>query len=119
MGQGGEMAIDGNRIVIGEEGEVAVDGDVVGVLKVVSFDAPHLLEKTGGTMFKVEDPAAGIEDAQDVNLSQGTLEASNVNAIQMMTEMIETIRVFETYQKVIRAADDATAKTVNEVGRSA
>jgi flagellar basal body rod protein FlgG len=33
-----------------------------------------------------------------------------------MTEIIETLRVFESYQRVIRSADEATAKTVNEVG---
>jgi flagellar basal-body rod protein FlgG len=118
MGQGGEIAVEGNRIVIGEEGEVSVDGEVVGVLKVVDFETPDLLKKTGGTLFKADNPAAGPGDAQDFRLSQGTLEASNVNAIRTMTEMIETLRVFETYQKVIRAADDATSKTVNEVGRS-
>jgi flagellar basal-body rod protein FlgF len=118
MGQGGEIAVVGNRIAIGEGGEVSVDGAVVGVLKVVDFEAPELLTKTDGTLFKADDPAAGLDDAQDFRLSQGTLETSNVNAIRTMTEMIETLRVFETYQKVIRAADDATSKTVNEVGRS-
>ncbi len=118
MGQGGEIAIDGNRIVVGEEGEVSVDGEVVGVIKVVNFEAPNLLTKTGGTLFKADNPATGLGDAQDIRLSQGTLEASNVDAIRTMTDMIETLRVFETYQKVIRAADDATSKTVNEVGRS-
>jgi len=118
MGQGGEIAIDGNRVVIGEEGEVTVDGQVVGVLKVVDFENPDLLTKSGGTLFKADDPAAGLGDAEGVRFSQGTLEGSNVNAIRTMTEMIETLRVFETYQKVIRAADEATGKTVNEVGRS-
>jgi flagellar basal-body rod protein FlgF len=119
MGQGGEIAIEGNRVVIGEGGEVSVDGKVVGVLKVADFKAPELLTKTEGTLFKADNPAAGLGDAEDFRLAQGTLEASNVNAIRTMTEMIETLRVFETYQKVIHAADDATSKAVNEVGRSA
>jgi len=119
MGQGGEIAIEGNRVVIGEEGEVSVDGEIVGVLKVVDFENPNLLTKTGSTLFKADNRAVGLGDAQGIRFSQGTLEASNVNAIRTMTEMIETLRVFETYQKVIRAADDATSKTVNEVGRSA
>jgi flagellar basal-body rod protein FlgG len=42
-----------------------------------------------------------------------------VDALRTMTELIESLRVFESYQKAIRAADDATAKTVNEVGRVA
>jgi flagellar basal-body rod protein FlgF len=88
-------------------------------LKVADFKAPELLTKTEGTLFKADNPAAGLGDAEDFRLAQGTLEASNVNAIRTMTEMIETLRVFETYQKVIHAADDATSKAVNEVGRSA
>jgi flagellar basal-body rod protein FlgG len=118
MGQGGEIAIEGSRIEIGEDGQVVVDGDVVGVLRVVDFNDASQLKKTGSTLFKVEDPVAGPSEAENFRISQGVLEASNVNAIQTMTELIETLRVFETYQKVIRAADDATAKTVNEVGTS-
>jgi flagellar basal-body rod protein FlgF len=49
---------------------------------------------------------------------QGFLEASNVDAIRTMTEIIETMRVFEAYQRIIRTADETTAKTVNEVGGS-
>lgn len=119
MGQGGEITIDGNKIAIGEDGEVEVDGDVVGVIKVVEFENRNLLKKTGGSLFMADDPGVAMVDAQDYRISQGSLEGSNVDAVRTMTQMIETLRAFETYQKVIRAADDATAKTVNEVGKSA
>lgn len=119
MGQGGAISINGNSIDIGDDGQVLVDGDVVGVLRVVDFDDPSQLRKTGSTLFKADNPSAGIKDAQAYRISQGSLESSNVDAIRTMTEIIESMRVFETYQKVIRAADDATAKTVNEVGRNA
>jgi flagellar basal body rod protein FlgG len=32
-----------------------------------------------------------------------------------MTDMIETMRVFEAYQKVIQSANETTARTVNEI----
>jgi flagellar basal body rod protein FlgG len=35
----------------------------------------------------------------------------------MMTEMIEVLRGYESYQKVIRSADEATARSINEVGK--
>jgi flagellar basal-body rod protein FlgG len=50
---------------------------------------------------------------------QGQLESANVNAVLAMTEMIETSRAFEAYQKVIKSADDATAKSISDVGRTA
>jgi flagellar basal-body rod protein FlgF len=116
MGQGGEISIDGNRMEISEEGEVIVDGDVVGILKVVDFNDPSGLKKVGNSLFKTDSTDAGLIDAKDYRIAQGALESSNVDAIRTMTEIIETLRVFETYQKVIRSADEATAKTVNEVG---
>jgi flagellar basal body rod protein FlgG len=33
----------------------------------------------------------------------------------MMTEMIEVLRGYESYQKVIRSVDEANAKVINEV----
>jgi flagellar basal-body rod protein FlgG len=119
MGQGGAITIDGSRVEIGDDGQVLVDGDVAGVLRVVDFLDPRYLQKSGNTMFTAEHPSARQVDAQDYRIAQGALESSNVDPIGTMTQIIESMRVFETYQKVIRAADDATAKTVNEVGRNA
>lgn len=116
MGQGGEISIDGGKMEISEEGEVIVDGDVVGVLKVVDFDDPSKLKKTGNSLFKADGTGAGLVEARNCRVVQGSLESSNVDAIRTMTEIIETLRVFESYQKVIRSADEATSKTVNEIG---
>lgn len=117
MGQGGEIRISGSSIEISENGEVSVDGDIVGVIRVVDFPEPYDLLKTGGSLFEVGESGAQAQDAANYSVTQGAVESSNVNAIRTMTEMIDLLRVFETYQKVIRAADDTTAKTVSEVGK--
>ena len=44
------------------------------------------------------------------------IELSNVNAVKVMTEMIEVTRGYEAYQKMIRAEDEMTAKAIKEVG---
>ena len=116
MGEGGAISIDGSRVEITEAGQVLVDGDEVGVLKVVDFSDRSVLKKTGNSLFKDESGGGGTTTAEGYRIAQGNLESSNVDAIRTMTEIIETLRVFETYQKVIRSADEATAKTVNEVG---
>lgn len=119
MGQGGAIAVNEGRIEINGAGEIFIDGDLVDQLKVVDFPKPYPLTKAGSTQFTLDDAAAAPRQAEGYLISQGFLEASNVNPIRTMTEIIETMRVFETYQKVIQAADDATSKTVNDVGRSA
>ena len=119
LGQGGEISINGSQIEINEAGEIAVDGDVVGVLRIVDFQEPYDLRKVGGSFFEPGSPDVFPQEGTNYRVAQGAVESSNVNAIRTMTEMIELLRVFESYQKVIRAADEATAKTVNEVGKTA
>jgi flagellar basal-body rod protein FlgG len=116
MGQGGAIEINGSRVDISETGEVSVDGDVVDTLRIVDFEKPYQMRKAGAAQFVPSEANANPRTAQNVRVAQGAVEASNVDTLRTMTEMIEALRVFESYQKVIRAADDATAKTVNEVG---
>ncbi|RJQ84832.1 MAG: flagellar basal-body rod protein FlgF [Desulfobacteraceae bacterium] len=120
MGQGGEISIDGSRIEINDNGDVYVDGEAVDTLRIVDFAEPGQLRKTGQTYFVPEEGTEGeILEEGAAQIVQGFLESSNVDAIRTMTELIETLRVFESYQRIIRTADEATSKTVNEVGRSA
>ena len=104
---------------INADGNIYVDDNLVDQLKVVDFPKPYPLQKVGNTQFVVADANAVPSQAEGYLISQGFVESSNVNAIRTMTEIIETMRVFESYQKVIQAADDATSKAVNDVGRSA
>lgn len=118
MGQGGAIAIEGSRIDINDQGEVFVDGDPVDALRVVDFEQPDQLRKVGDTFFvpgNGEEPT-DLEDGT-VQVAQGFLEKSNVDIIRTMTDLIETVRVFESYQRVMRSADEADAKTVSEVGK--
>jgi flagellar basal-body rod protein FlgF len=117
LGEGGPISVKGSQVSIDEAGNVSADGKVAGRLKLVSFRTPETLEKTGDALFKANDPANPPQAAQAVSLSQGYLEQSNVNAVQTMTQLIETTRIFETYQKVIAAIDQADGKAVNDVGR--
>ena len=117
-GQGGTIDIQGGRVEIGQNGEVVVDGTVVDILRVVDFEKPYELEKTGSARFVPVRTDLFAEPAENYTISQGYLELSNVNAIRTMTELIETMRAFESYQRIIKNADEITGKTVNEVGRS-
>jgi flagellar basal-body rod protein FlgG len=119
MGGGGPISIEGSRVDITDNGDVYVDGNLENTLRIVDFTKPYNLKKVGNNRFLPYDDSGAPRDADNYTIAQGYVESSNVNAIRAMTEVIETMRVFESYQKVIRAADEATAKTVNEVGREA
>lgn len=113
LGEGGPIAVQGSRIDISPSGDVLVYDALSGKVKIVNFPDPGVLKKLSGGMF------ATAETGEPVNsqVSQGFLEQSNVNAIQEMVQMMASTREFEAYQKIIHSFDDASSKTINEMGK--
>jgi flagellar basal-body rod protein FlgF len=116
LGEGGSLTLEEGTIEIDTDGTISVDGDEVGRLQVTDFVDPQVLKKTGISRFVATRENAGGRQAEDVSLRQGFIESSNVNPVKAMTEMIETSRMFEAYQKVITTADEANAKSIQDVG---
>jgi flagellar basal-body rod protein FlgG len=77
------------------------------------FPDPASLTKVGGGMFTAA--SEGVESSSF--LQQGAVERSNVDTITEMVRMIESLREFESYQKMMQAFDEATAKVNNEIAR--
>lgn len=116
MGDGGEITVSGNRVDVDGDGNVIVDGAQVGTLKIADFPNPGALIKSGSSLFAA---AAGSAPGtpEEVHIQQGAYEGSNIAPVRMMTEMIEVLRGYESYQKVIRTLDSVESKAVNDVGR--
>ena len=70
-------------------------------LFIVQPDNPKFLQKEGDNLYKYEDFAAMLPLNESGAVVQGFVEKSNVNAVQMMTQMIETNRLVGMYQKVM------------------
>ncbi|MGA6925305.1 MAG: flagellar basal-body rod protein FlgF [Desulfosarcina sp.] len=116
LGEGGEITLDEGSVEIDLEGRVIVDGDELDRLRISAFGDGHALKKAGNGRFVLSENAIAGDRPEGVILRQGYLESANVNPVRAMTEMIETSRAFEAYQKVIQSADEATATSINEVG---
>jgi flagellar basal-body rod protein FlgG len=124
LGESGEISVDSKenphqykKFSVDEEGNISVDGAEVDRLRLVDFPQPYKLTKVGEALFKPADSGLGGTPAEDVRISQGFLELSNVNAVKMMTEMIEVLRGYESYQKIIRSVDEVNSKAINEIGK--
>ncbi len=113
LGDGGPIAVQGRSIDISPSGEVLVDEVPVGKVKIVNFPDNGVLKKLSGGMFATAE--TGEEGNSEI--SQGFLEQSNVNAIQEMVQMLASTREFESYQKIIHSFDEASSKTINELGK--
>lgn len=119
LGERGEIEINGKDFVVDGQGNVMVDENQVDTIKIVDFPQPYALKKGGNSLFALTDPDIAENKAEGVEVRQGFVEFSNVDAIKMMTEMIEVLRGYETYQKIIQSIDDINSKAINDVGRLA
>ena len=83
---------------------------IVGNIQIASFINPAGLQAMGGNNYK-ETSASGAAQVMTPtqngagSLVQGSLEASNVNVVESMVNMIETQRAYEVNSKAIAAAD--------------
>jgi flagellar basal-body rod protein FlgG len=110
-------------VTVGRDGTVSVElstggQQVLGQLQVARFVNPSGLQSMGQNLMK-ETPASGapqvVRPTQGGagSLMQGTLEASNVNVVEEMVNMIETQRAYEINSKAISAVD-GMLKYVNQ-----
>ncbi len=116
MGRQGEVTLNGNDIRVEENGSIFAGGKEVDKLALVTFPNPALLTKEGNSLFKLEETQPEIEATQGQVL-QGSLEASNVNPMDEMVKLVDSLRTYETTVKVIQANDELDSKAANEIGK--
>jgi flagellar basal-body rod protein FlgF len=98
-----------------------VDGQDIGVQLLISrIDNPNLLvrEGNGSFGFATENgEAVAIAPDERVEVRQGYVERSNVDAAQAAVDLMSALRAYEANQKVIQFYDQSLNKAVNDVGR--
>ncbi len=125
LGKSGEIQInlskpsdDLREFSVSEDGSITVDGSQIDQLRIIDFTQSHALEKAGHGYYRALKPRALQDLDQGLQVSQGFLEMSNVDTVRMMTEMIEVLRGYESYQKMMRSVDDMNARLINDVGKA-
>ncbi len=84
-------------------------------LSITRFADPGTLAKESANCYISADQS-GEQDTSS-SIRQKSLERSNVDMIEAITDMISIMRSYESNQKVIQAMDETLGKTVNEVGK--
>lgn len=112
----GRIQVDPNQpIVVDEMGNIFQNDVQVGSVGYVDFEDYNYLAKYGENLYDLVD--GGTIIASDAQVVQGTIEASNVNIVSEMVDMITISRAYQAGQKIINAVDETLDKAVNEVGR--
>ncbi len=106
----GEISISSTGIVSAKRMD-GTDSEEIGRIELARFANPTGLESLGENLF-VETSASGEAQrgfAQDNGLgriTQGYLEASNVEIVQEMVDMITAMRAYEINSKAIKTSED-------------
>lgn len=114
-GLGGELRLTGGDLKIDSEGKLQQGGKTVGQLKLVQFDNQQLLDPLGGGLF-AQGGAQLSNTAVTAKFKTGYLEASNVSSAQEMVRLNETVRHFESMQKMLQGYDDVFQKAITKLG---
>ena len=118
LGEGGKIKVGGGEVAINSKGEVIINGSPVDRIKVVDFPRPYRLKKQGNSLFVLLNSKIKEKPAEGVEVKQGYLETSNVDPVDTLVRMIEVLRTYESFQKLIQATDESMAKAINEVGKT-
>ena len=126
LGEGGAPVVLGDgRLQVGRDGSITLDrlnGDTFqqelsGRLMVVTVADPRTeLEKRGDNAFVLKGGAQPVP-APGTFVVQEALEASTVNPVREMVEMIAVHRAYEASQRTLTAQDETLGKAVNEIAR--
>ncbi|MFW6138398.1 MAG: flagellar basal-body rod protein FlgF [Spirochaetota bacterium] len=116
--QNNQYADDPQRLVSMEENEWN-QTQLVDTLKICRFPEKRFVKKTGESLY-IETEKSGqafILTENRPEVKQGFIEASNVNPVREMVDLIEVHRNYEANQKMVQAHDSALGQSINQVGK--
>lgn len=90
-------------------------------LLISQVDQPYQLIREGNGVFRLDNPdefpARPVDNMDEIQVYQGFIERSNVDAAQATIDMMVALRAYEANQRVIQYYDRSLEKAVNEIGR--
>lgn len=109
LGENGpiQLPTDFEKLTVEESGEIYADGQYVDRFALVDFENYDY----GENLYRAVDGATQTDAAATVN--QGYLEASNINVVTEMVDMISIARDFESNQKIMNTIDEMLGKMVS------
>jgi flagellar basal-body rod protein FlgF len=88
---------------------------IVGKIGVVRFDSLAALSKDGGGLY-VNTSSTTPQQAPDARVRQGMLEASNVQPIVQITDLIRITRAYDSIANLISSTSDLSTQSIQRLG---
>lgn len=117
LGQNGPIIIPpGTSIEISQNGEVRAGDNLIDRIRVVNFDSLQDLESVNGSIFKNPEGRLNPIEVESPRIVQGYIEASNVNVIDQMMELIYLNRIYNIDTKIVQTRDANLSRAL-EMGK--
>jgi flagellar basal-body rod protein FlgG len=115
MGKGGDIYLNTSQPSIDAAGNIIENKLPVGQLKIVQFDKPAGLRRLGDGLVAAGEGMAQLQDSE-IQVKQGYLENANVSSMHEMVELTQTMRHFESMQKVAQGYDEMLGTAIRKLG---
>ncbi len=116
LGKHGEVVIGSNQFTVNGQGEIFAGQDMVDQLEIYKPEGPMV--RIGQRLLKSEAPDQMVAmDNNKVKILQGAVEASNVNPVDAMVNMMLIVRQYQANQKAMNVQDASLQPLINQVGK--
>ena len=125
MGKNGEIFLKSSQPQIERDGKifegqpngVGTDNVVVAQIKLVLLsDKKNLVRDNHGQV--TGDPELVLTEVKDPQIRQGHLENSNVSSMEEMVHLMQTMRHFESMQKLVQGYDEMLGSAIKKLGET-
>lgn len=136
LGEKGFIRLQTNNFKIDEKGQILINprlrnsmgdfvdndendwknAEVLDAFKMVDFEQKRYLRKQGSSLYNTTrfvGEVSNLSIDERPKIIQGFLEASNVEPIRAMVQMIEVNRAYEAGQKVMQSSDESTNRLLS------
>ncbi|MFK7838828.1 MAG: flagellar basal-body rod protein FlgF [Bdellovibrionales bacterium] len=112
---GGTITIpdDTMEIAIDDRGNISNQDGQLGQIGIFEFENVQQLEQQGNNLYQIV--GGNAEPAQESRVRQGYLEGSNVQPVIEMTRMIDTLRDYQSVQRVIQSENDRLRSAIQKL----
>lgn len=101
------------EFAVDSQGRIMQNNQYIATLKVVNVQDTNTLRKQGNNFIMVQ---GNYDVLPTPGVVQGVKEASNVNAVKEMVDLVSITRTYEACQKVLMAEDEITGTAIDSVG---
>ena len=103
-------------VSIGSDGTVSANNRAIGRIQLVNVRSPEALLSAGDNLYTTTAASGNATATNAARLTQGALEASNVDVGDSMTEMIDAQRSFQLASRAVQMQDQML-QIANQVKR--